>query len=76
MSAISNFEHKLSHLELAGLPNATLSTCAVLQIIDAHTLAVEVLDNRRAPLIEQTITNQNLGAREITVGNNHITITI
>jgi hypothetical protein len=27
-----------------------------------------MFDNRRAPLIEQTIANQNLGAREITVG--------
>jgi hypothetical protein len=33
--AISDLEPKLSDLELAGLPNATLSTCAVLQIMHA-----------------------------------------
>ncbi|WP_136246399.1 hypothetical protein [Mycobacterium intracellulare] len=76
MSAISDLERKLSQLELAGLPDATLSSCAALQIIDAHTLAVVVFDNRNAPLIEQTIAHQNLGVREITIGTHHITIKI
>lgn len=76
MSAISDLQRKLSGLDVAGLPNATMSTCAALQIMDAQTLAVVMFDNRCAPLIEQTIANQNLGAREITVATNHITIKI
>jgi hypothetical protein len=35
VSAISDLEHKVSDLEHAGLPHATLSTCAVLQIMHA-----------------------------------------
>lgn len=76
MSAISDLERKLSQLELAGLPNATLSSRAVLQIIDPHSLAVVAFDNRNTRLIEQSITKENLGATEITVGAHHITIKI
>ena len=76
VSAIGDLDRKLCGLELAGLPDATLSGCAVVQIIDAQTLAVVMFDNRNAELIEQTIAHQDLGVREITVATHHITIKI
>ena len=76
MSAITDLEYKISHLELAGLPNTTVSTYTAMQIMDAHTLAIVVLTNRHAQLIEQTITTQDLGAKQVIADRGVITIKI
>lgn len=76
VKTIHDLQHNVSVLRLAGLPATTVSQHAALQIMDRRTLAVVPLGNQYTDLIEQAITNQDLGAKDISITRGVITIQI
>lgn len=76
MSTIRDLEHNVSELTLTGMPSTTVAKHAALQIMDNHTLAVVPFAERYRELIEETLNNQDLGAKEITITRGVITIQI